>query len=344
MASEPELRDLTGQVAARDSVVLRPSKRRKVFNLVLGLWAAFMAVAGGVAVAGGGVPGLIILIPALPLALYWLVAALPRSSSLTLTRRGFQARHLFIRRSWDWDDALGFGVRCIVYPRGGGITLVSFMARGGREPQGDLLQGLAIRGLTRTTTLPDAYGSPAEDLAAAMERCRARFADGAAQGASQEMSADIARSGAINSAALALVTAVMTAGSALLAFAGEDTASRVFGWVGLALFGVGGAVALVLRTRQRRVEQSARDDPVEVDATVEIARTASGSHLPEATVERVLDAHYAYLEKAPRDRPVDEREEGAWIASHTGLPERTVLAVLAAHLDFLRDAGIARDV
>ena len=61
-------------------------------------------------------------------------------------------------------------------------------------------------------------------------------------------------------------------------------------------------------------------------------------------VERVLDAHYAYLDKAPRDRPVDEREEGAWIASHTGLPEPTVLAVLAAHLDFLRDAGIARDV
>jgi len=344
VASEQELEDLPAKVAARDSVVLRPSKRRKVFSLVLGLGTAFMAVAGGAAVAGGSVAGLIALVPALPLALYWLVAALPRSSSLTLTRRGFQARHLFIRRSWDWDDALGFGARLILYPRGGDITLVSFMARGGREPQGDLLQGLAIRGLTRTTTLPDAYGSSAEDLAAAMERCRERFADGAAHDVTPQLSADIARSGAINSAALALLMAVMTAGGALLALAGEGTAERVLGWVGLALLAAGGAGALVLRARRQPGERSSHDDPLEVDATIEIARTASASGVAAATVERVLDAHYAYLDKAPRDCPVDEREEGTWIASHTELPERTVLAVLAAHLDFLRDAGIARDV
>ncbi len=147
--------------------------------------------------AAGSFAGLIILLPALPLALYWLVAAVPRSSSLTLARSGFQVRHLFVRRSWDWDDVLGFGARSILYPRGGGITLVGFMARGGQEPQGDLLQGLGIRGLTRTTTLPDAYGSSAEDLAAAMERCRARFADGAAPGAGPKLPADVARSAAI---------------------------------------------------------------------------------------------------------------------------------------------------
>ena len=51
MTPDPELADIPARVATGERVVLRPSKRRKLGSLLLGLWAAFMAAAGAIAIA-----------------------------------------------------------------------------------------------------------------------------------------------------------------------------------------------------------------------------------------------------------------------------------------------------
>ena len=112
MTPDPELADIPARVATGERVVLRPSKRRKLGSLLLGLWAAFMAAAGAIAIAET-LAGLLFLIPALPLSLYWLAVAMPRSGALTLTRRGFEVRHAWITRRWDWDRVTAYGVRHI---------------------------------------------------------------------------------------------------------------------------------------------------------------------------------------------------------------------------------------
>lgn len=324
-------------------MALRPSKRRKLLSAALGALAAFMATAGAAGLAEDPVPALIILVPASALGLYWLAGALPRSSSLTLTPSEFHVRHLFVRRSWDWDDTLGFGILDIVYPRGGGITLVTFETRDPRERKQDFLQGLAIRGLTRTTTLPDAYGRDPRQLAAVMEACRARFSDGMIAERTPALAADMARSSTVNMAGLALLTIVMTAGSLLLALGGDDTFARVMGWLGVGLFGIGGAATVLVPSLRRRAARSTDSEHPVVAARMEIAYTARKSGLPEATVELVLDAHYAYLEQAPRDRTIEEEVEVAWITSRTDVDADAARAILAAQLDFLRDAGLATD-
>ena len=176
MAPDAELADLPARVAAGEHVVLRPSKRRKLGSLVLALWAAFL-VAAGVGTLDEGLFSVVLLVLALPACLYWLVVAMPRSGALTLTRQGFEVRHAWITRHWDWDRITGFTVRHIHYPRAGGIELVGFATRDARDRPGDPLQKLAIRGLTRTTTLPDRFGKRPHELAETMSRCRLRFSD-----------------------------------------------------------------------------------------------------------------------------------------------------------------------
>jgi hypothetical protein len=43
------------------------------------------------------------------LCLYSRAVALPRSGALILTRRGFEGRHAWITRHWNWDKVIGFG-------------------------------------------------------------------------------------------------------------------------------------------------------------------------------------------------------------------------------------------
>jgi hypothetical protein len=176
MGRDRELADLPARVAAGERLVLRPSKRRKLGSLVLGLLAGFMAAAG-IATLGESAVGLIVVIPAAPLAVYWLAVAAPLSGKLTLTRDGFEARHAWITRRWDWDRVRGFGVRHIDYTGGSSIDLVSFATPDPREQPGDMLQQLAIRGVTRSTTLPDRFGDDPVALAEAMSQCRQRFSD-----------------------------------------------------------------------------------------------------------------------------------------------------------------------
>jgi hypothetical protein len=318
-------------------VVLRPSKRRKAGSFLAGLWAGCMAAAG-VAVLGQSAVGLLVAVPGAPLALYWLAVAMPRSCALTLDRTGFTVRHAWITRHWDWDQARGFGVRHIEYNAPGySIDLVSFATPDPREQPGDALQELAIRGITRTTTLPDGYGEDPQRLAEAMSQCRKRLVDRHRPHDDAGVAADMARSAAVNAAGLTVITIVMTAGSLFLALAAGDTFDHVVGWIGVVLFGVGGTVALGLRLK-RGGGGSPRAK--EVDADVEIATTATSSGESKETVARVLDAHYAFLERQPRDRPIDVGIERTRIAAEAGLDEETVGRVLDAHDDFLAGAGL----
>ena len=340
MASREELQDLPVRLATGATLVLRPSWRRKLFNLVLGLVAGLVFVGALGAVLGVNVVvGLIVLVPSLFFTGYWLLGAMPRSSSLVLTRTGFTARHLFIGRSWDWDDVVAFGLREIVYPRAGAITLVSFTVRGGHERSEDLLQELGVRGITRTTTLPDAYGSRSEDLAAAMERCRERFVDGVATPHDPRLATDVRRSHLLNAGALLVLGLVLTAGAVLVVREPEDTFSQVLGWVGIVLFGACAVMGLVQLLRPRRTDVA----PREIDAELEIAHVASATGTDRETVQLVLERHYAYLADLPSDQVVVESEVSAWIASRTGVSTETVAAILSAQLDFLREAGLVED-
>jgi hypothetical protein len=166
---------LPERVRAGERVVLRPSRRRRLGVTLLGLLAALLAAAGAVQTLQGSAWGLALLVPGAPLALYWLAAATPRSTWLAIDRDGFEARQSFVGHRWSWNSVSGFGVRTIDYRGGGSITLVSFTSRDRGERPADWLQELAIRGLIRTTTLPDPYGEQARELAAGMEACRAEF-------------------------------------------------------------------------------------------------------------------------------------------------------------------------
>jgi hypothetical protein len=344
MAPDAELTEVPARVAAGEHVVMRPSKRRKLGSLLLGLWAVFMAAAGAIAITQT-LAGLIFLIPAAPFALYWLAVALPRSGALTLTRRGFEVRHAWITRRWDWDRVTGFGVRQIIYPRGGGIDLVTFSTDDPRDRPGDFLQQLAVRGLTRTSTLPDRFGKDPEDLAGVMSQCRVRFSDGAGPEDAAAIATDVQRSTVMNAVVLVAVWAVMTSGSLFMAMEAQG-AERVVGWIGVVFFGVGGVVAAVLRrVRGDRAEPAAAsgDQPIEIDANEEVTYTAATSGVSAEIVNRVLEAHYDYLERHPRGRVVEDAAEYEWIADRTGVDLATVRRLMSAHDDFLRQAGVLTD-
>jgi hypothetical protein len=341
MAPDYELAEVPARVAAGERVVLRPSKRRKLGSLLLGLWAAFFAAASAVAL-GETLAAVAFLIPSVPLCLYWLAVAMPRSGALILTRRGFDVRHVWITRHWDWDRVAGFGVRYIHYPRGGGIELVSFASRDPRDRPGDTLQQIAIRGLTRTTTLPDRFGKRPQELAEVMSQCRLRFSDRAAPEDEAAIAADIERSGTVNAVVTVLLIVLMTVLSLFMALEAEGT-DRWIGWIGVVLFGVGGVVAAVLRrVRGPRAEPATASGaaPIEIDAREEVTFTAATSGTAAEVVNRVLEAHYEYLDDHPRDRVLEEAEEQAWIAARTGVDVATVRRVMSAHDDFLRRAGV----
>lgn len=73
---------------------------------------------------------------------------------------------------------------------------------------------------------------------------------------------------------------------------------------------------------------------------VEIDTTAAASGVSKEIVARVLDAHYAYLERQPRDRPIDGDTERSRVAAETSIDEETVGRVFDAHDEFLVGAGI----
>jgi hypothetical protein len=145
------------------------------------------------------------------------------------------------------------------------------------------------------------------------------------------------RCGVVNAGTLVEITVAMTAGGLFLALVGEAD-ERVLGWLGVAFVGVGGAAAIAIRRRRRRKA------PTVVDADVEIATTAAASGLPREVAERVVEAHYAYLERHSRDRILDVRVEHSWIARQSGLDADTVRRVLDAHDDYLIASGLMSPV
>jgi hypothetical protein len=152
-----------------------------------------------------------------------------------------------------------FRARRILYPQGNGISLVAFSTPDPREAPSDFLQGLAVRGITRTTTLPDAYGVPPDRLAAVLQACRRRFAGGASAAAAPGADEDLARSRALNGATMVVLTVLLAAGSLWMALggAGAGAAERAIGWAGVLLFGVGGIAAAVVRARNDRSRRRA---------------------------------------------------------------------------------------
>jgi len=340
------LASVPDRVAAGEQIVLRPSKRRKLGSVMLALWAALFVAIGILALGDGRPAGLVFVLPSVPFFLYWLVAALPGSSSLNMSRDGFVVRHCFVRRGWTWREAAGFRTRRIDYPRLGGITLVSFSTADPREQPGDFLQELAVRGLTRTTTLPDPYGVAPADLARAMEACRRRFGDEETRADGSDAAADLTRSRVLNAAALAVVVGLLAAAGAYMGVAADEpwrgvspAVLRALGWVTVA-----GAAAAVIamvarRWRHRGTPGGQRSTPV-IDAHDEIVRTAIGSGLPESTVNEVVEGRYAFLERASRAEPIDPAAELDWVARHTGVDRTTVQRALAAHDDYLRSAGL----
>lgn len=215
---------------------------------------------------------------------------------------------------------------------------MSFATPDPREQPGDMLQGLGIRGITRTTTLPDRFGERPQALAEAMSQCRQRFSDRVVPDDLAGIDADVTRSAAANAVVLVALTLVMTVASLFLAISG-DGADRVIGWIGVAFFGVGGAIGISIRLVRRRGRMPP-PEPKEVDADVEIDTTAAASGVPKEIVARVLDAHYAYLERQPRDRPIDGDAERSRVAAETSIDEETVGRVFPAHDEFLVGAGI----
>jgi hypothetical protein len=139
----------------------------------------------------------------------------------------------------------------------------------------------------------------------------------------------------MNAVTLVAITIVMTAGSLLLAFMGEGD-HRALGWIGVVFFGVG-CVGIAIRGVRERDERRAA---ALVDADVEIASAAASSGTSNDVAGRVVEAHYAYLERHPRDRILDVRVERAWIARESGLDEDTVRRVLEAHDEFLIASGL----
>jgi transposase len=109
-------------------------------------------------------------------------------------------------------------------------------------------------------------------------------------------------------------------------------------FLGVAFLGVGGAAVLALRWTRRPRARWRRGATLTV-AGAEIASTAATSGLSEHVAGRVLEAHYAYLERHPRDRVPDVRVERAWIARESGLDQDTVRRVLEAHDEFLMASG-----
>jgi hypothetical protein len=230
----------------------------------------------------------------------------------------------------------GFGVRFIDYPRGGHIELVSFAARDPSERQGDWLQGLAIRGVTRTTTLPDRFGVEPRELAQAMADCRARFSDRALPPGASAIEADVSRSFALNLAATVAAIVVLTALSLFLVIEG-DAAERVLGWIGVALFGFAAPAGFLLRSRR---DAPGAEAPIEIDARVEIPTTAHAAGVTEAVAGQVVEARYEYIQRHAAHQVIEAEAERAWVAEHTGVDPDAVEAVLDAHDDFLVRAGV----
>ena len=145
------------------------------------------------------------------------------------------------------------------------------------------------------------------------------------------------RCGVITTFAVVDITVAMTAGGLLLALAG-DADERVLGWLGVAFLAVGGAAAIAIRRRQ------GRKAPIMAGADVEIATTAAATGLPREVATRVVEAHYAYLERDPLGRILDVRVERSWIARQSGLDADTVRRVLEAHEDYLIASGLMSPV
>lgn len=114
---------------------------------------------------------------------------------------------------------------------------MGFRPRDPGEPVADLLFALGIRGITRTTTLPDAYGVEPDALAATLEACRSRFTEPGATLAppAAGASADLARSGWLNTVVqVATYVLIAVLGAALL-LAGDGLFIRGLGLFLLAM-------------------------------------------------------------------------------------------------------------
>jgi hypothetical protein len=165
-------------------IVLRQRISRKLFALLMTLWAGVFPFAGIALIAvgvdetapGTALAGAALLVVSGLVWLYWALQLVPGSCRLRVTTGAFSMRHCFITREHGWDDVGSFYVRTYSTPRVNDYETVAFTGEESRViGLASFLDELRFRGVAASDILPDTYGYPAGELAEFLNACSERY-------------------------------------------------------------------------------------------------------------------------------------------------------------------------
>jgi len=157
----------TAPADAPDTLLLRPSRRKSLLLLAIGV--AFTA-SGVMLVRDGKTTGWFVLIFFGPCTVIFIGLLLPNAAYLRLTPEGFEVRSLFRTFRQRWSDVASFHASRVGL---NAMVMIRFAPSYKRQPTARAISTALTGG---EGGLPDTYGHSAKDLAALLNAWRARHA------------------------------------------------------------------------------------------------------------------------------------------------------------------------